>query len=175
MSDAAAACATGPDVPWPQLTGQAVSDMLGFSPRWLSKLVDQGYAERKENGLFDLGEVALGYIRFLKDADRRAARNAPSDGLRQAQIRKLEIENARMLDSLIETDLAEKCARQMMTVIRDVFLNLEPLPDPVLDAAVKKRIADAIEATDGKFAKFFAGIRVKTPVVFDDEDEAGEA
>lgn len=164
MSDAERAAATEPNVRWPQVTGQAAAELVGCSAPWLHKLELDGYFERKENKLFDLGEVLFGLIRFHKEAERRAAKTAPARGLLEAQIRKLEIDNAKRLDSLVETEMAEQLADVMMDVLKKVFLNLEPLPNhPEITAEMDQRMRNALERADLQFADFFAGIRARAP------------
>ncbi len=60
----------------------------------------------------------------------------------------------------------------MKTAVRDMFLDLQSLPEAVLEAAVKERLIGAIDADT--FAAFFAGIRAKRPVMIEDEVEDDE-
>lgn len=113
--------ATKPDISYPELTGQAVADLLGCSAPWIRKLELQGFAERKENGLFDPLQAALGYIKFLKDAERRSSKTEVGKLKEAEQLRKLQIENAKAIGELIDVETVEIAFVEMFTSCRNAM------------------------------------------------------
>ncbi len=156
---------------FPQVTGQAAADTFGFSRRWLSKLAEDGYVERKENGLFDLGEVGIGYVRFLEDArDRRA--DEQDSRLRKLQLEKLQLEMAKMRDSLCSVYEAEKVASEIFAVLRCELSKVGPLvEDPCLGAKVARGLEQVFNRHEAAFASFFANVRAGTPDLTGFEEE----
>ncbi len=176
MNDTANTAVAGPDVQIPQMTGQAVSDLLGFSPRWLNKLVSQGLVERKENGLFDLVEVCLGYIRWLKDDNRRNSKTEVAKLKEAEQVRKLKLENAKLEGELADMETVETVFLEMFTTLR---ANIDAVPagvtrDLAQRAEIQKRIDLAFETCRKTFEATHRSIRDGCPSLPRDEDGADE-
>lgn len=100
------------------MTGQAVSDLLNVSPRWLAKLEEQGFAKRLENKQFDVIDVCLGYIRWLKDDARLNNKTAGAKRKEDAQALKVEIEIAEKLGRLVDMETVELAFLEMFTAVR---------------------------------------------------------
>ena len=102
------------------MTGQAVSDHFGFSPRWLKKLEDEGFvARRDDTKLFDAGEVASGYIRWLKDDARRNNKTEGAKRTEAAKALKVEIENAKALHEVVDFETVELTFSEILTTLRN--------------------------------------------------------
>ncbi len=173
MSDAQEAAVPFAQPVFPQMTGQATADTLGFSRRWLSKLVDDGYCERKENGLFDLGDVAKGYVRFLEEARARKA-DGQESRLRELQREKLQLEVAKLRNSLIDVAEAERTAAEIIVVLRSELLKVGPLvEDPILGAKVTRGLEETFCRAESRMADFFSQYRAGAPDLteLDDPEE----
>ncbi len=106
------------DLLWPQTTGQAISDYLGFTPQWLAKLEKQGFVERRDSRLFDAGAVCRGYIAWLKDESRRSSKTEIAKQRDAEQLKKLRIENAKALHQLIDMETIEASFAEIFTLLR---------------------------------------------------------
>lgn len=160
--------------PWPRLNGQAVSDFLGFSPRWLKKLEDQSFVERGDDGLFDAGAVALGYIRWLKDDARRPTRTEGAKLKEAEQLRRLQIENAKLIGELVEFEMVQAFFAESHAHMRHVFGGIPAglTRDPDLRDAIEKRLNAGFDEYRSRFEAMAAAVREQRPAL--DGDEEGE-
>ena len=159
---------------WPQMTGQAVSDFLGFSPTWLKKLEQQGFVERLDNKLFDAGAVALGYIRWLKDDARRTSKSEGAKAKDAEQVRRLQIENAKMVGELVEFEMVETFFAESHTKLRHAFGGIPAglTRDPELRALLEKRLNAGFDEYRATFETMATAVRDQRPDL--EGDEAGE-
>ncbi len=121
MSENAYRTQPKPNTSFPEVTGQTAADLLGCSAPWIRKLEVQGSVERKENGLFDPFQVALGYIKFLKDAERRSSKTEVGKLKEAEQLRKLQIENAKAIGQLVDVETVELAFAEMFMLCRNAI------------------------------------------------------
>ena len=157
---------------WPQMTGQAVSDFLEFSPTWLKKLEQQGFVERLENKLFDGGAVCLGYIRWLKDDARRGSKTEGAKAKEAEQLRRLQIENAKMVGDLVDFEMVEAFFAESHTKLRSIFGGIPAglSRDPELRALLEKRLNAGFDEYRAAFEAMAAAVRDQRPALEGDEE-----
>ena len=156
----------------PRLTGQAVSDLIGFSSTMLRKLEDQGFAKRGDDKLFDVVATLLGYIRWLKDDARRSSKTEGAKAKEAEQVRRMRIETAKILGQLVEWDEVEIFFTEAMTELRNIFGGIPAglTRDPELRALLEKRLDAGFDESRAAFEKLAAAVRDQRPLLDDEED-----
>lgn len=168
--------AAGEPAPWPQLTGKAMADYLGFSGPWLHKLEQQGYVERTEAGLFDAGAVCLGVIRWHKDTDRRNSKTESAKRKEDLQAKKLEIEIAAKLGELVDWDTVQFAFQEMNTICHSEVCATPAAVtrDLELRAKIEAYLNGCFERMQERFRALETKVRSDDPKAFEDEAEDGD-
>ena len=158
------------------MTGQAVSEHFGFSARWLKKLEDEGFvARRDETKLFDAGEVARGYIRWLKDDARRNNKTEGAKRTEAAKALKVEIENAKALHEVVDFETVEVTFSEILTTLRNEIGSVPAAHtrDLAQRGALEALINGAFNRCSEAFAATVAALQSGAPVM--DADEEAES
>jgi phage terminase Nu1 subunit (DNA packaging protein) len=87
-------------------TATAVGSHLDLSRQRVGQLADEGVFSRNANGLYDLDNCRLAYIRWIRDDQRRTTKSASTSRVQDARAREIELRMARDAHRLIETDEA---------------------------------------------------------------------
>jgi hypothetical protein len=87
------------------ITSTDAAALIGKSRNWLAKLVTDGFI-KKTGSLFRPADVALGYIKFLTDTERRASKSTTLSAVQAARAREIELRIAREENKLIDLDEA---------------------------------------------------------------------
>lgn len=106
----------------PQSCSNAMtSRLLGCSANTLSKLAGRGIVPRVARGRYNLFEAAPAYIAYRK-GEHEATRGevAASQGLMEARIQKLRLENNRKAAGLIETERARTPMRDVSAIFGEI-------------------------------------------------------
>ena len=157
---------------WPQMTGEAIADYLGVSPRWLSKLAAEGFIVRGASKLFDGGEVCRGYIAWLKDDSRRSAKTETAKRKEAAQAEKYELENARLKNELVDIDTVEASVAEIFTLLR-AELGAVPAAatrDLALRAEIETHLNHAFDRCGARLAAAREALASGRPVLDGDEE-----
>lgn len=72
-------------------TGQAAK-LLMVSEAWVGKLHKMEYVPKAGRGKWNLVSVVQGYIRFLKDEDRRSSKSASASRMQDVKTARLELQ-----------------------------------------------------------------------------------
>jgi hypothetical protein len=86
------------------ITASVAARLIDVHPRRLQQLVAAGWIERPNRGEYTLVSVVQGYIRFLLDEDRRAAKSAAEARVLDARAREIELRIAREEAKLVPWD-----------------------------------------------------------------------
>ncbi len=84
-------------------TGQAAK-LLMVSEAWIGKLHKMEYVPKAGRGRWNLVSVVQGYIRFLKDEDRRSSKSASASRMTDVKIARLEMDMAKERHELVPMD-----------------------------------------------------------------------
>jgi hypothetical protein len=157
---------------WPQMTGQAISDYLGFSAAWLSKLEKAGRVKRKASGFFDGGEVCKGYIAFLKDDTKRSNKTNAANRQQIARAEKLELENAAKKGELVEIETVQEIFAEIFAILRQELggVPASSTRDLKLRAEIEKRHNDAFDRCGARFASARQALRSGRTILEGDEE-----
>lgn len=80
-----------PDAAGTITTAQAAK-LLGVSEAWIGKLHKMEYVPKAGRGKWNLVAVVQGYIRFLKDEDRRSSKSASASRMQDVKTARLEMQ-----------------------------------------------------------------------------------
>ena len=89
------------DEPSHTITTKEAAALLMVSTVWVGKLADQGYVEKVGRGRWDLANVVQGYIRWLKDEDRRSSKTATASRMQEVKTARLEMQMAKERHELV--------------------------------------------------------------------------
>ncbi len=84
-------------------TAQAAT-LLMVSDQWIRDLSKKGYIPKPENGVVPLVATVQGYIRWLKDEERRTSKTAAASRVQDARAQEIELRLAREKKDLIHFD-----------------------------------------------------------------------
>lgn len=74
------------------ITTTQAAKLLGVSEAWIGKLHKMEYVPKAGRGKWNLVAVVQGYIRFLKDEDRRSSKSASASRMQDVKTARLEMQ-----------------------------------------------------------------------------------
>ena len=80
--------------------------LLMITEQWVRQLIRKGYIEKVARGEVGLVNAVQGYIRFLKDEERRVSKSAAANAVQTARAREIELRIAKEEARLIDYDEA---------------------------------------------------------------------
>ena len=133
--------------------GQAAA-LLGVTPRWIRQLSADGFLPALVDGSLPLVGAVQGYVRWLKDDTRRAARMTSESRVHLARANEIERRNARTEQSLIEVSVAESTFAAILAIHREEMAVVAAETDDLaIRAEIEARINDALDRAESRFAK----------------------
>ena len=88
------------------ITTEVLARLLMVTPHWVRRLTNEGWIPRPARNRYRIAEGVQGYIRFLKDAERRSSKSATASRVQEARAREIELRTAREESRLVDTDEA---------------------------------------------------------------------
>jgi len=88
------------------ITAAQASTLLMISQQRVRQLVRDGYIPRTERDAYPLVGVVQGYLRFLRDDERRSSRSASAANLNDARRQEIERRSAEREAALVDVDEA---------------------------------------------------------------------
>lgn len=153
---------------------QAAS-LVMLTPERLRQLAAAGYIPRAVKGRYPLVDVVQGYIRFLKDEERRTSKVQAESGLKAARQREVELRIAREEARLVEMEDVEATVSSIFATLR---AELSGVPaavtrDHALRDAIEKAHNAAFARSQGKFREACEALRAgRDPLGADGTDDA---
>lgn len=150
------------------ITTAQAAKLLGVSEMWIGKLHKMEYVPKVGRGKWSLVAVVQGYIRFLKDEDRRSSKSASHSRMTDIKAERLEMQmraERRELVPLDDTRLVLDTAAGLMQS------SLMAVPAKYTrDVAERRRLEGLIADALGDIAK---GIDKKADALAKGEDVLG--
>lgn len=129
---------------------QTAAKLLMISDERVRQLVKMGYIERAEKGRYLLVACVQGYIRFLKDEERRSSKTAASSRKDDARTREIELRIAEREHRLVDVEESEAIVSEIIGMIRS---GLAGLPARVTrDVALRRKLKSEIDGLLSKCA-----------------------
>jgi phage terminase Nu1 subunit (DNA packaging protein) len=88
------------------ITTEVLARLLMVTPHWVRRLTNEGWIPRPARNRYRIAEGVQGYIRFLRDEQRRASKSASASRVQDARACEIELRTAREENRLIETEEA---------------------------------------------------------------------
>ena len=140
------------------MTTQAVASLLMLNAERVRQLAKDGYIERSGRNKFALISSVQGYIRFLKDAERRASKSAVATRMQDIKTQKAELELAAAQKDLLPREDLLAAVDVMSAAVKNEMLGLparitrDPQERAALDDEVRhalNRISNGLERSAG--------------------------
>lgn len=137
------------------ITTEQAARLLMISAERVRQLCKGGYIPRPSKGLVPLVGAVQGYVKFLKEEDRRSSKSAADSRVRDARAAEIELRIAERKRDLIPRAEAEAVLDALAGMVRQAFDGLAARVTRDLgvrrqiETAVHEnlsRIADALEA-----------------------------
>lgn len=157
------------------ITVAQTSKLLMVTDQWLRQLVAKGYLPKSVKGKYPLVAAVQGYIRWLKDEERRTSKVQVESGLKAARQREVELRIAEREGRLVEMEEVEALFAHVLATLR---AELTGLPAAVTrDIGLREEIENylngAFARSEGKFREAGQTLRSgRDPLGADQEDDA---
>lgn len=98
--------------------------LLMITPQWLNRLMASGYIPKAPRGKVSLVGAVQGYIKSLKDEDRRSSKSAADNRVRDARAAEIEMRIAEKRRELVPRDEAEATNDFVVGTVNEVLNGL---------------------------------------------------
>lgn len=146
------------------ITAAQASALLMISQQRVRQLVRDGYIPRIARDAYPLVGVVQGYLRFLRDDERRSAKSASATNLNDARRQEIERRVAERDGELVDIDEARELYRELSGQIEKTLAALprRAVRDPAMRQAIAMQ-CDAIHlAMRARAGQWRGGALVKT-------------
>lgn len=135
------------------ITVAQASKLLMVTPQWLRQLAAKGYIPKAIKGQYPLVAAVQGYIRWLKDEERRTSKVQAESGLKAARQREVELRIAEKEGRLVDMEDVEAFFAFNAATFR---AELEGVPASVTrDLKLREAIEQAINGAISRFERRF--------------------
>ena len=165
MSDAASQNSAG------LITVAKAAALLMISDQWVRDLGKKGYVPKAVGGMIPLVAAVQGYIRWLKDEERRTSKTAAASQVQQERALEIRMRREREAATLIEMRTVETIFADVLGAFRSELAGVPAAAtrDLNLRADIETRLNDALDRARSRFEKSSAALRAGR-----DLDMAGE-
>ena len=156
------------------LSTSGASSLLGVTSQWLRQLSANGYVPTAIKGKYPLVAVVQGYIRSLKDEERRSSKSAADNGLKAARQREVELRIAKEEGRLVDMDDVEAVTSSIFATLRAELAGLPAsvTRDVKLRAEIEKGLNGAFARSQSKFREASEALQSgRDPLGTDGEDD----
>jgi hypothetical protein len=130
---------------FPEFGVNAAAQLLGTSAAWVRQLVKDGFLSREPNGLYRGDRVCRGYIRFLRDDDRRASRVQSATRLHDAKAELVAVQVQARSAQLVK-EARQEAISTAEILIASVLSDMSALPARCTrDLPMRQKIEDEVE------------------------------
>lgn len=157
------------------ITVAQASKLLMVTPQWLRQLAAKGYIPKAIRGQYPLVAAVQGYIRWLKDEERRTSKVQAESGLKAARQREVELRIAEREGRVVDMEDVEAFFAFNAATFR---AELEGVPAAVtrdlkLREAIEQAINGAISRYERRFREAGEALRAgRDPLGTSAEDDA---
>lgn len=95
--------------------------LLMLSRQRIDQLVKEGYIRKRGPGQFALVDVVQGYIRFLKNEERRGTKNASDNRVRDARALEIELRTMQKMKQLLPLPFVLEVIDKLCGMVRSEF------------------------------------------------------
>jgi hypothetical protein len=132
------------------ITVGVAARLLMISEVRVRRLVDLGHIKRAKKGQYQLVDVVQGYIRFLKDEERRTSKTATASRMQDAKTAEIELRLAEKRRELIPVEDASAVIDIIVGKVRSEFSGLPARVTRDMD--LRRRLEDETNASLNRLA-----------------------
>lgn len=125
-----------------------LATLLEITPQWFLRLVAKKYIPREDRGKYNLVSAVRGYIRYLKDEERRASKSAAASRLTDQRALEVEERRQERNRTKIETDEAAAVLDDVVGIYRAAYAGLPAAC--TMDLALREKIEAYVNATQDR-------------------------
>jgi len=153
------------------ITVAKAAALLMISDQWVRDLGKKGYVPKAVGGMIPLVAAVQGYIRWLKDEERRTSKTAAASQVQQERALEIRMRREREAATLIEMRTVETIFADVLGAFRSELAGVPAAAtrDLNLRADIETRLNDALDRARSRFEKSSAALRAGR-----DLDMAGE-
>lgn len=143
------------------LSTSGASSLLGITSQWLRQLSANGYIPVAIKGKYPLVAVVQGYVRSLKDEERRSSKVAADSGLKAARQREVELRIGKEEGRLVDMEDVEAIVSNVFATLRAELTGIPAAVtrDVKLRAEIEKGLNGAFARSQGKFREAGEALR----------------
>lgn len=145
--------------------------MIG--PERVRQLIKAGYIQRHKPGYTTIVSAVQGYIRFLKDEDRKDTKKGAAGKATEARTREIELRIAERKRDLIPQEDAKAAVTQLAATVRAEFTGLPARW--TRDMAERRRLEQEIDASFERIADALESAKTALATGGDDTSPEPEA
>lgn len=155
------------------ITFEVAGRLLMIGPERVRQLVKAGYITRPKNGYTTIVSAVQGYIRFLKDEDRKDTKKGAASRATDARTREIELRIAERQRDLIPQEDARAVVAQIAAMMKAEFVGLPARLSR--DVAERRRMEQEIDASFERIAEALASATLTLQTGFGDNSAEPEA
>lgn len=151
------------------------AELLGLTKQWINRLGRDGFVPKTARGRYRLVDVVQGYVRFLKDEERRTSKSASASRVQDARAREIELRTAREEHTLIETDEAIAVCDEIVGAYKSELAGLAARVTRDIDLRnkIETEVDDVCRRVAARFEQRASDLRSSGEVIAPDaEDDA---
>ena len=135
--------------------------LLMVTPQWVRKLVREGWITALGRGSYPLVGVVQGYIKFLKDEERKSTKTAAASRKDEARTREIEQRIAERDRRLIDLEEHDAVLDEVVGTIKASFVGLPARVTRDLDlrAKIEAEVDDVFRSAAARLAQRGAELR----------------
>ena len=147
------------------ITVETAAKLLMVSPVRVRQLVKDGYIPKPSRNSYPLVGVVQGYIRFLKDEERRTSKTATANRVGEARAVEIELRTAERAHRLIETDEAIAVVDDILGTFKAEMAGIPArvTRDVALRRKLKTEIDGAFTRATARFEQSASAVRARDP------------
>jgi hypothetical protein len=141
------------------ITVAQAATLLDLSETWVRKLMDEGAIPNPTDGKIPLVETVQGYIRWLRDDERRVSKSAAASRVQDARAHEIEVRTQERIGKLVA-----KAREEAMATVDEAAGMLKPNimgvpPGYITDLKLRRAVEVALEECFGEMARKLRAFR----------------
>jgi transcriptional regulator with XRE-family HTH domain len=148
-----------------------LATVMGVSAARVSQLARDGWFKEIKRGVWNWQDACNGYIRYLRDEDRRSTRSQGDSRIRDAKARDIEVRTLQRLSRLIPLEVYENMIDNFAGVVRTEFAGLATVcsRDLTMRRIIERQVNDRLR----RIAEYAMAQAVRLEAVRGADDAVG--
>jgi hypothetical protein len=154
------------------ITIKQAAALLMLTEQWVRDLGRKGYITGIERASVPLAAAVQGYIKWLKDEDRRASKTSAQSRVQQARAREIELRIAVAEGRLFPAEVVERDVGNILGAFRSELSGVPAAStrDMAIRTEIENRINDAADRARSRFAIARANLQAGRDSGLEDEE-----